>query len=71
MEISIFTLVSFVIIVYLLYKLVRKNEHYFHDKPICYTLGKPYFGDTIDFFRKKYTFIEFFDRMYYTFPDAR
>ncbi|EDS37258.1 cytochrome P450 9b1 [Culex quinquefasciatus] len=71
MEIDLGVLVPLVLIVGFLYRLLTKNNGYFHDKPIPSMAVKPLLGSTGPLTLKKYTLAGFVEYIYNKYPGAK
>lgn len=71
MEIDLGILVTLGLIVGFLYRLLTKNNGYFHDKPIPSMAVKPLLGSTGPLTLKKYTFAGFVEYVYNKYPGAK
>lgn len=71
MEISLGVLVLLILIVGYLYRLLTKNNGYFHDKPIPSMAVRPLLGSTAPLTLKKYTFGGFVEHIYNKYPSAK
>lgn len=71
MGIDLGILVSLVLIVGFLYRLLIKNNGYFHDKPIPSMAVSPILGSTGPLTLRKYTFAGFVEYIYNKYPGAK
>ncbi|EDS44599.1 cytochrome P450 9b1 [Culex quinquefasciatus] len=71
MDINLGVLVVFVLIVGFLYRLLTKNNGYFHDKPIPSMAVTPFLGSTGPLMLRKYTFGDFVEHIYNKYPNAK
>lgn len=71
MGIDLVILVSVVLLVGLLYRLLTRNNDYFHDKPIPSMAVTPLFGSTGPLLLRKFTFGGFVEYIYNKYPSAK
>ncbi|XP_058837436.1 probable cytochrome P450 9f2 [Topomyia yanbarensis] len=71
MEVNLLQLAVVIAVFAYLYRLLTKNNGYFHDKPIPSLAVKPLIGSSGDLLLKRVTFGEFIKSVYNKFPNVK
>ncbi|XP_062552199.1 cytochrome P450 9e2-like [Armigeres subalbatus] len=71
MEINLLYLVIIVVIIFAVYRRVKKHFDYFHDKPIPSLATNPLFGSTGPLMLKKCTFNDYITTIYNKYPGVK